>query len=66
MPYIAETCGILVPQPKIKPVPPAVEAWTQALDHQGSPVHLKLIQWCISIISQKEKRNQTGQTSETL
>ena len=44
MPYIAETCGILVPQPKIKPVPPAVEAWTQALDHQGSPVHLKLIQ----------------------
>ena len=39
MPYVAETCGILVPQPKIKPVPkpvpPAVEAWTQSTGPPG-------------------------------
>ena len=29
--------GISVPQPEIEPVPPAVEAWSQPLDHQGNP-----------------------------
>ena len=30
-------CGILVPPPGIKPVPPSVEAWKLPLNHQGSP-----------------------------
>ena len=32
-------CGILVPKPGIKPMPPALEAWSfKLLDHQGSPL----------------------------
>ena len=29
-------CGVLVPQPGIKPTPPAVEVWK--LDHQRGPI----------------------------
>ena len=28
-------CGILVSRPGIKPMPPAVQAWSQPLDHQA-------------------------------
>ena len=33
------SCGMwdLVPQPGIKPGPPALGVWSQPLDHQGSP-----------------------------
>ena len=39
-----EICGILVPQPRIEPVPPAVEAQSWPLDHQGTPDIYKHIQ----------------------
>lgn len=29
--------GIFIPQPEIEPEPPAVEAQSQPLDHQGDP-----------------------------
>ena len=32
-----EVCGILAPQPEVKPAPSALEAESQPLDHQGSP-----------------------------
>ena len=33
------SCGVwdLVPWPRIEPMPPALGAWTQPLDHQGNP-----------------------------
>ena len=34
-----EACTVLVLQPGIEPVSPAVEAWSQPLDRQGSPCY---------------------------
>ena len=38
-----EVCGILVPPTGIKPVPLAMEAGSQLLDHQESPGHRLLV-----------------------
>ena len=42
-------CGILVPQPGIKPAPPAVEA--QSLNHHGSPIAAFLVTLCSALPS---------------
>ena len=40
------TCGILVPQPGIEPVPPKVETWS--LNHQGRPPNSHHLLLCSS------------------
>ena len=47
-------CGILVPQPRIEPVPPVVEVQRIQLDCQGSPsrANLKQKQSCYSLTRQ--------------
>ena len=36
-------CGISVPQPRIEPMPPPLEAWSKTTDRQGNPQSRKLI-----------------------
>ena len=42
-------CGILVLQPGINPVSPASEAWSQPLDHQGSPPEALTFAWAAEV-----------------
>ena len=62
-------CGILVPQPEIEPMHPAAEAWSQPLDHQGSPLLFILLsceweklKWCV----EKKKEAWTTDYPETV
>ena len=42
-------CGILVLQTGINPVSPASEAWSQPLDHQGSPPEALMFAWAAEV-----------------
>ena len=42
----SEACGISASQPGIKPTSPALEAKSKPLDHQGSPDHQFLNDFC--------------------
>ena len=42
-------CGILVLQPGINPVSPVSEAWSQPLDHQGSPPEALTFAWAAEV-----------------
>ena len=41
--------GILVLQTGINPVSPASEAWSQPLDHQGSPPEALMFAWAAEV-----------------